>query len=120
LDAKTALGIGPLNGTINAGDHTGAAFQTASKFNHHLSLVVERIEVRRTSINAKPFFAAFTDLLVEANMRFFVILKSIERQLICNPHESHPSYDWLVPHEGLYLPELQPVLKRLIVKKFFL
>jgi hypothetical protein len=79
LDAKTALGIGPLNGTINAGDHAGAAFQTSSKLYHHLSLLIERIEVCRASINAKPFFAALTDLLVESNMGFFVVFKSIER-----------------------------------------
>jgi len=79
LDAKTALGIGPLNGAINAGDHTGAALQTASKLNRHLSLVIERIEVCRAGVNAKPFFTALTDFLVEANMRFFVVLKSVQR-----------------------------------------
>jgi hypothetical protein len=87
LDTKTALRIGPLNGTINAGDHTSAAFQTAGKFDHYLSLFIKRIKVGRTGINAKPFFAALTDLLVEANMRFFVVLKSVQRQFIRYPHE---------------------------------
>jgi hypothetical protein len=27
-----------------------------------------------------------TDLLVEANMGFFIVFKGIERQFICNPH----------------------------------
>jgi len=79
LDAKAALGIDPPNGTIDAGDHTGAAFQTTGKFNGHLSILLERIEVCRAGINAKPFFAALTDFLVEVYMRFFVVLKSVQR-----------------------------------------
>jgi hypothetical protein len=79
LDTKTALRIGPLNRAIDTCDHAGATFQTTGEFDHHLSLFVERIEVRWTGINAKSFFAAVTDLLVEPNVGFFVVFKGIER-----------------------------------------
>jgi hypothetical protein len=88
LDTETTLGIGPLNGIINACDHAGAAFQTARKLNHHLSFLIQRIEVCGAGINAKPFFAALADLLVESNVRFFVVLKGIESQFIRNPHSA--------------------------------
>jgi hypothetical protein len=105
LDTKTALGVCPFNGTINAGDHTSAAFQAAGKFDHYLSLFIKRIEVCWTGINAKPFFAAFTDLLVEANMRFFIVFKGIERQFVSNPHLT-PLLPPAPSMEALYFPKL--------------
>jgi hypothetical protein len=86
LDTKAALRVRPLNRAINAGDHAGAAFQTTGKFHHHFSLLIKRIKVCRAGINAKPLFAALTDLLVEVNMGFFVVFEGIERQLVSNPH----------------------------------
>jgi hypothetical protein len=77
LDAKTTLRVFPLNGFIDAGDHTGPAFQTACKFDYHLSLFTQRIEVCRTGINTEPFFAVLTDLLVEPNMGFLMVFKRI-------------------------------------------
>jgi hypothetical protein len=86
LDPEPALGILPFNRTIDAGNHTRAAFQTAGKFDHHLSLFIKGIKVCRAGINAKPLFAALTDLLVEVNMGFFVVFEGIKRQLVSNPH----------------------------------
>jgi hypothetical protein len=66
-----------LDGTINAGNHTSPAFQTAGKFDAHLSLFIQSIEVCRTGINAEPLFAVLTDILVKANMGLFMVFKSI-------------------------------------------
>jgi phosphatidate phosphatase PAH1 len=77
LNSESTMGIFPFDGTIDTGDLAGAAFQTAGKFDHHLSLLVQSIEVCRTGINAKTFFAVMTDFLVKLDMGFFIILKGI-------------------------------------------
>jgi len=86
LDAKSALGILPVDGAIDTSDHTGAAFQTAGEFDGHLSLLRERIEVGRASIDAEPFLAGFTDLLIEMDVAFLIVFKGINGQLLRNLH----------------------------------
>jgi hypothetical protein len=79
LDTKTALGICPFNRIINAGNHTSTTLQTADKFHLHHPFLIKRIEICRAGINAKPLFAALTDLLVEVNVGFFIVFKGIKR-----------------------------------------
>ncbi len=78
LNSESATGIFPFDGTIDTGDLAGAAFQTAGKFDHHLSFLIQGIEVCRTSINAKTFFAVMTDFLIKLDMGFFIVLKGIQ------------------------------------------
>ena len=77
LDTQSAFGIFPFHGTIDAGDHAGAALQAPGKFDGHFSLFVKRVKVCRASINAESFLAGITDLLIEDNMGLSVVLKGI-------------------------------------------
>ena len=89
LDAKSALGIFPFDGTVvDTGDRTGATFETTGEFNGHLSFLGERVEIRRTGIDAEPFLAGLTDFLVEKDIRLFVVFKGIKRQLLGNFHST--------------------------------
>jgi hypothetical protein len=86
LYTKSTPRVFPLNGLVDTGDLAGAAFQTAGEFDGHLSLLGERIEVGRAGIDAEPFSAFMADLLVEGDMRFFVVFESIDRKLFSNLH----------------------------------
>jgi hypothetical protein len=92
LNSKSATGIFPVHGSVNTGDLAGAAFQTAGEFDGHLSLLRERIEVGRAGIDAEPFSAIMADLLVEGDVRFFVIFKSIDRKFFSNLHRRQTSF----------------------------
>ena len=92
LYTKSTPRVFPFDGTIDAGDLAGAAFQTAGKFDNHLSLLGERIEVGRTGVDAEPFSAVMADLLVKSDMRFLVVLKSINRKLFSNLHRRQTSF----------------------------
>jgi hypothetical protein len=87
LNAESALGVSPLHGTIDAGDHAGAALETTRILHDHLPFFVEGIEICRTGIDAETFFAWVTDFLVKLDMSFFIILEGIESQLLGNLHE---------------------------------
>ena len=78
LYTETAAGVFPFDGAIDAGDLTGAAFQTTGKLNHHLSLFVKGVKVCRAGVNAESFFAGVADFLIKRNVGLFVILKSIQ------------------------------------------
>jgi len=88
LYTKSTPRVFPLNGLVDTGNHTGAAFQTASEFDGHLSLLRERIEVGRAGIDAEPFSAVMADLLIKRDMRFFVVFERINRKLFSNFHRS--------------------------------
>jgi hypothetical protein len=86
LYAESAPGVFPFNGAIDTGDHTGATFQTTGKLDHHLSLLVKRIEVCRAGIDTETFFTVMTDFLVERDMGLPVIFKGIKSQLLSDLH----------------------------------
>jgi hypothetical protein len=77
LYTESTPGIFPFDRAVDAGDLAGAAFQTAGKFDHHLSLFVKGVEVCRTGIDTKTFFTVLADFLIERDMGLFVIFKSI-------------------------------------------
>ena len=71
---------------VDTGDRTGTAFETTGKFNGHLPFLGERVEVCRTGIDTESLPAGMTNLLVEKDMRVFVVLKGIQGQLLGNFH----------------------------------
>ena len=77
LDTQSAFGIFPSHGTIDAGDHAGAAFQAPGKFDGHLFFFGEGIKVCRAGVDAEPFLAGMTDPLVEKDMGFFIVFEGI-------------------------------------------
>jgi len=77
LNAKFTTGVFPFDRTIDTGDLTRAAFQTSCELNDHFPLLVERIEVCRTGINAESFFAEMADFLVKGDVCFFIVLKGV-------------------------------------------
>jgi hypothetical protein len=87
LYTETIPWIFPFHGAVDTSDLAGAAFQTAGKFDHHLSLLGKRIEVCRTGINTETFFAVLTDFLIQSDMRLFIILKGIEGQFLGYLHQ---------------------------------
>jgi len=89
LYTESTPGVFPLDGAINTSDLASAAFQTTGKFHHHLTLFIKRVEVCRTGINAEPFFAGVADFLIERDMGFFIVFKSIEGQLFGDLHENN-------------------------------
>ena len=91
LYTKSTPRVFPLNGLVDTGDHAGAAFEATGEFDNHLSLLRERIEVGRAGIDAEPFSAVMADLLVERDVRFLVVLESINRKLFGNLHRRQPS-----------------------------
>jgi hypothetical protein len=97
LYTETTPGVFPFDGTIDAGDLAGAAFQTTRKLNHHLSLFVKGVEVCRTGINAESFFAGVADLLIERDMGLFVIFKGIEGQFFGYFHLLKSSIGSVIP-----------------------
>jgi hypothetical protein len=88
LDTESAPGVFPLNGAIDTGDLTGAAFQATGKLDYYLSLLIKSIEVRWASIDTKVFLTVLTDFLVKRDMGFFVVFKSIEGQFLCDLHQA--------------------------------
>ncbi len=86
LDAKPAFGISPLDGAVDAGDHAGAAFKAAGKFDSHLSLLGQAIKIGRAGVDTESFLAGMADLRVEKDVGFLVILKGIESQLFGDFH----------------------------------
>ena len=87
LNTKTTARIFPFNGVVDTSDLAGAAFQTTSKFHHHLSLFVKGIEVCRTGIDTKTFFTVLANFLIQRDVGLFVIFKGIESQLLSNLHQ---------------------------------
>jgi hypothetical protein len=86
LHSESTTGIFPFDRTINTGDLTRAAFQTAGIFDGHLFFLVQRIKVCRAGINAKTFFAIMTDFLVKLDMGFFVVFKGIQSEFLSYLH----------------------------------
>jgi hypothetical protein len=86
LYAKSAPGISPFDGAIDASDLAGATFETTCELDHHLSFFIKRIEVCRAGMNTKTFLAVLTDFLVDRDMGLLVVLKSIQCQFIGNLH----------------------------------
>jgi hypothetical protein len=86
LNTKSTTGIFPLNRTVNTGDLTGTAFQTTGIFDHHLSFLIQSIEICRAGINAKTFFAVMTDFLVKLDMGFLIVFKGIQGKFFSNLH----------------------------------
>ena len=78
LDAKSAPGISPFDRPVDTGDHAGAALQTTGKFNDHLPLLREGIEIGRTGIDTEAFFTCLADFGVKYYMVFFIIFKSVK------------------------------------------
>jgi hypothetical protein len=77
LYTVSTFGIFPLDGAIDAGDHTGATFQATGKFHRHLSLFVQRVKVGRAGINTEPFFAGMADFLIKSDVGLLVVFKGI-------------------------------------------
>ena len=88
LDSVFTSGIFPFDRTIDASDHAGSAFETAGKFHHHLSFLIQGVEVCRAGIDAESLLAGVTDFLVEKNMGFLIVFKSIESQFFGNLHQA--------------------------------
>jgi len=78
LDPESTPGVFPFDGTIDAGNHAGATFQTACKFNAHLSFLIKRVKIGRTGIDTESFFTCLADFGIKYDMIFFIILESIE------------------------------------------
>ena len=78
LDTKPAFRIFPFHGTIHAGNHAGAAFQTSGKFDGPLVFFVEGVKVCGAGINAESFLTGGTDFLLKKDMGLFVVFKGIE------------------------------------------
>ena len=94
LDTESAFGIFQFHGTIDAGNHAGAAFQAPGKFDGYLSFFAEGVKVCRTGVNAVSFFTGVTDLLIKKDMGLFVVFKGIEGQLFGDLHFSDLSSTW--------------------------
>jgi len=86
LDTEFTAWIFPSDRAIDAGDHAGATFETAGEFYDHLSLFIKGIEICRAGIDTEPFLAGMADLLVEKDMSFLVVFKSINGYLFGNFH----------------------------------
>ena len=97
LDTKSATGVFPFDGAIDAGDLARAAFQTTGKLNQHFSLFVKGVKVCRASIDTKPFFTIVTNFLVKSDMGFFVVLEGIESKFLSNFHLLKPSIGSVIP-----------------------
>ncbi len=78
LNAESALWVFPLHGPIGTGNHAGAAFETAGIFHDHLFFFIQGIEICRAGVDAEALLAGMTDLLVELNMSFLIVLEGIE------------------------------------------
>ncbi len=78
LDAVFAAGVSPFDRAVNAGNHAGTTFETTGKFYNHLSFLVEGVEVCRASIDAESFLTGVAYVLIEKDMGFLVIFKSIQ------------------------------------------
>jgi len=78
LDAVFAARIFPFDRAVNAGNHAGATFETTGKFYNHLSLLIQGVEVGWTGVDAESLSARIADLLIEKDMSFLVIFKSIQ------------------------------------------
>ena len=88
LDSVFTSGIFPFDRTIDASDHAGAAFETAGKFHHHLSFLIQGVEVCRAGIDTETLLAGLADFLIEKNMGFLIVFKGIEGQLLSDYHRA--------------------------------
>jgi len=88
LDAVFTSGVFPFHRAIDAGDHAGAAFETAGKFHHHLSFLIQGVEVCRAGINTEPLLAGLADFLVEEDMGLFIVFESVESELLGDFHQA--------------------------------
>ena len=91
LDAVFTSGVFPFHRAIDAGDHAGPAFETAGKFYHHLSLFIQGVKICRTGIDTEPFLAGMADFLIEKNMGFLIVFKSVKRKLFGDLHQASNS-----------------------------
>ncbi len=95
LDAILTSWIIPFDRAIGASDHTGATFEAAGKFDHHLSLLIQGVEICRTGIDAEPFLAGVADFLVKRDVALLVVFKSIQSKLLSNFHLApHGPEEW--------------------------
>jgi len=87
LDPKTAPGVVPLQGLRRAGHPATATFQTARVLYQDLSrLLVDGIQPCRTNRETRLEITVTTDLLSDNNMRFLIVLKDIDTELISRVH----------------------------------
>src|SRR4030042_2927125 len=107
LDAVFTSGVFPFHRAIDAGDHAGSAFETAGKFHHHLSFLIQGVEVCRAGIDTEPLLTGMTDFLVEKNMGFLIVFKGIEGQLLSDFHRASnsPIFQYSNIPEGLDFSE---------------
>ena len=92
LHTKSTFGIFPFHGTIDAGNHADAAFQTPGKFDGHLFFFGEGLKVCRAGINAESFFTGVTDFLIKKDLELFIVFKGIAGQLFGDLHRRRPSF----------------------------
>jgi hypothetical protein len=65
LDTKTASWVFPFDRAVDASNRTGAAFETACKFNGHLSLLRQGVKVSWAGVDTKSLLAGVADILIE-------------------------------------------------------
>jgi hypothetical protein len=90
LDTKSAFGVVPSDGPIDAGNHARATFEATRKFDGHLPFLSQGVKVCRTGIDAESFFTGVADFLIEMDVGFFVVFECIERQFLGNLHHISP------------------------------
>jgi len=91
LDSEFGFGVAPFHGVIDTGNHAGSAFEAAGELDRHLAFFREGVQVGRTGMDAKTFLARKAGLLIEKDMRVFVIFKCVEGQLLRDFHETAPT-----------------------------
>ena len=88
LNAVFTSGVFPFHRAIDAGDHAGATFETAGKFHHHLSFLIQGVKVCRAGIDTETLLAGLADFLVEQDVGLLIVFKGIEGQLLSNFHRA--------------------------------
>jgi len=121
LDAVFTSGIFPFDRTIDASNHAGPAFETAGKFHHHLSFLIQGVKICRAGIDTEPLLAGMADFLIQKDVGLLIVFKGIEGQLLSDLHQASnspifqysniPTFQHSAIPEGLNFPELQPVFK---------
>jgi hypothetical protein len=86
LNAVFTSGVFPFHRAIDAGDHAGATFETAGKFHHHLSFLIQGVEVCGTGIDTETLLAGMADFLIQQDMGLLIVFKSIKRKLFGDFH----------------------------------
>jgi hypothetical protein len=97
LYTEATPGIFPFHGPVDTGNLASAAFQATGKLDHHLSLFIQGVKVCRAGINAESFFAGVADFLIQGDMGFLVVLKSIKGKFLGNLHLLKSSVNYVIP-----------------------